>query len=66
MIDWYSSYLLSRERQRELIRQAEQRRQLEKARGTSGARRSDGRPARSPIRRRTGELLRPLERAHPS
>ncbi len=61
MNDWYSSYLFSRERQRELIRQAEGRRQLQAARGTGEARRSGLRPAgwfgASEIRHRIGELL---------
>jgi hypothetical protein len=61
MIDWYSSYLFSRERQRELICQAEGRRRLEAARSNGGASGSGLRPAgrfgASKIRHRIGELL---------
>jgi hypothetical protein len=73
MNDWYSSYLLGRERQRELIRQAEQRnsarwggqrRLLDAGQGTVRARRSGGRPdgrfGISTIRRRIGGLLASL------
>jgi hypothetical protein len=45
MNDWYSSYLFGRERQRELIRQAEARRLLDAGRGTRRARRSGSRTA---------------------
>jgi hypothetical protein len=65
MNDWYSSYLFSRERQRELIRQAEQRRRLDEARGAAGSGRSGNRPARSPLDRRPGRLLTSLRQAQP-
>jgi len=61
MIDWYSSYLYSRERQRDLIRQAEARRRIEAARGAGGeggsGRRPGGMLGASKVRHRLGEAL---------
>jgi hypothetical protein len=61
MIDWYSSYLLSRERQREVIGRAEGRRRFEAAQNTGQARAPGGGPAgrfgASKIRQRIGEVL---------
>lgn len=57
MINWYSSYLLSRERQREVICRAEGRRRFEAAQNTGQARASGGRFGASKIRQRIGEVL---------
>ncbi len=57
MIDWYSSLMCSRERQRDLIQQAVQRRRLEAARGAGGAGGSSGLSVASRVRRRIGEAL---------
>ena len=58
MIDWYSSYLYSRERQKDLIRQAEARRRIETAGGAGGSgRRPGGMFGASKVRHRLGEAL---------
>jgi hypothetical protein len=67
MNDWYSTYLFNRQRQAEVVRQAERRRLLDEGRGIGWEAKSAGGLWGIPLRYRLGQMLVLLGRAlqHP-